>query len=128
MYWTRGSSIGCTRIGASILLAMAWSLSWGTASLGAPPFIQLTAREWRYEPKEVSASPGDVTFEVKNGGLIEHNFVVEDQAKKKRVEIPYIEPGQTLEATVTLQPGTYTIYCSLPGHKDAGMIATLNLR
>jgi uncharacterized cupredoxin-like copper-binding protein len=43
-------------------------------------------------------------------------------------EIPYIEPGQTLETTVTLQPGTYTIYCSLPGRRDAGMIATLRLK
>ena len=124
----RGSSTGYIRAGASILLAMAWSLSWGTGGLGAPAIIQLTAKEWRYEPKEVSSSPGDVIFEVNNGGLIEHNFVVEDQAKKKRAEIPYIEPGETLRATVTLPPGTYTIYCGLPGHRDAGMIATLSLR
>lgn len=124
----RGSSTGCIRVGASILLAMAWSLSGGTVGLGAPASIQLTASEWRYEPKEVNSSPGDITFEVKNGGLIEHNFVVEDQAKRKRAEIPYIEPGETLKATVTLPPGTYTIYCGLPGHRDAGMIATLSLR
>lgn len=110
------------------MLAMAWSLSWGTAGLGAPAIIQLTASEWRYEPKEVNLSPGDIIFEVKNGGLIEHNFVVEDQAKKKRAEIPYIEPGETLKATMTLPPGTYTIYCGLPGHRDAGMIARLSLR
>lgn len=124
----RGSSTGCIRVGAAILLAMASSPSVGTAGLGAPAIIQLTASEWRYEPKEVTSSPRDITFEVKNGGVIEHNFVVEDQAKKKRAEIPYIEPGETLKATVTLPPGTYTIYCGLPGHRDAGMIATLSLR
>jgi len=122
-----GSSTGCVRAGAAILLAMAWSVSWGTPGLGAPAIIHMTAREWRYEPKEVNLSQGDVIFDVKNGGLIEHNFVVEDEAKKKRAEIPYIEPGQTLETTVTLEPGTYTIYCSLPGHRDVGMIATLRL-
>ena len=108
------------------MLAVVWNLSWHT-SLGAQANIQLTAREWRYEPKEIHSPGGDVVFEVKNGGFIEHNFVIEDAARKKRAEITYIEPGQTLEVTVTLPPGTYTIYCSLPGHKDAGMAATLRL-
>ncbi|HLW49021.1 MAG TPA: plastocyanin/azurin family copper-binding protein [bacterium] len=107
---------------------MVWILSWGTIGLGARAIIQLTAREWRYEPKDVSSVSGDVVFNVKNGGLIEHNFVIEDQAHNKRAEIPYIEPGQTLAAIVTLPPGTYTIYCSLPGHRDVGMVATLQLK
>jgi uncharacterized cupredoxin-like copper-binding protein len=131
MNWRQGPrrrpGPGAAGFVAAILLAMAWNLSWGSYGLGAPATIQLTAREWLYEPREVSSSPGDVTFEVKNGGAIEHNFVVEDRAKKKRAEIPYIEPGQTLEATATLQPGMYTIYCGLPGHRDVGMIATLRV-
>jgi uncharacterized cupredoxin-like copper-binding protein len=106
---------------------MSWNLWWGTPGLGAPATIRLTAREFLYEPKEVSSPPGDVIFVVKNGGEIEHNFVVEDQAQKRRAVIPIIDPDQTLEAKATLQPGTYTIYCSLPGHRDAGMVATLRI-
>src|SRR5215472_17248034 len=121
----RGS---CITLGAAILLAMAGRLSSGTAGFGAPAIVQLTAREWRYEPTEISSSQGDIVFEVRNGGLIEHNFVVEDQAKHKRAEIPYMEPGDTLVVTVTLPPGMYTIYCGLPGHRDAGMVATIRLR
>jgi uncharacterized cupredoxin-like copper-binding protein len=113
---------------AAILLALAWKLVWGTAGVGALPMIQFTAREWRYEPGQLSWSSGDIVFAVKNGGQIEHNFVIEDDARKKRAEIPYIEPGETLEVTVTLPPGTYTIYCSLPGHRDVGMVATLRLK
>jgi uncharacterized cupredoxin-like copper-binding protein len=90
--------------------------------------IQLTAKEWQYDPNEVRSSSGEVVFEVKNGGLIEHNFIVEDQTKRKRAEIPYIEPGQALRVSANLPPGTYTMYCGLPGHREAGMVATLRLR
>jgi uncharacterized cupredoxin-like copper-binding protein len=124
----RGSSTDGIGVGVAILLAITWNLSWGTAGLGAPAIIQLTGKEWLYEPKEVSSSPGDVVFEVKNGGFIEHNFVVQDQARQKRAEIPYIEPGETLKIIANLPPGTYTIYCGLPGHREAGMVATLHLR
>ena len=124
----QNASTGCARVGAVIVLAVAWHLSWGAVSLGAPAVVQLTAREWQYDPKEVTSSPGDLVFEVTNRGQIEHNFVIEDQARQKRAEIPDIEPGQTFRVAVHLRPGTYTIYCSLPGHREAGMIATLRLR
>jgi uncharacterized cupredoxin-like copper-binding protein len=80
------------------------------------------------DPKEVTSPPGDVSFVVKNTGAIEHNFVIEDQAQTRRGQIPIIEPGQTLVTQVTLPPGTYTIYCSEPGHREAGMVATLHVR
>lgn len=87
--------------------------------------IKIAAREFLYVPKDLSAEPGEVTFVVTNEGAIEHNFVVEDSAKKAAATIPIIEPGQTLRVIATLRPGTYTIYCSLPGHREAGMVAAL---
>jgi len=120
--------LGTTAFVAAVLLAVGWTLWWGARGLGAPATIQLTAREFLYEPKEASSPAGDVIFVVKNSGAIEHNFVLEDQAQKRRAAIPVIDPGQTLEAKATLQPGTYTIYCSLPGHREAGMVATLHVR
>lgn len=124
----RSTPRGRVSVAVAILLAITWGLSSGTAGLSAPAIIKLTAKEWRYEPGEVSSSSGEMTFEVNNGGLIEHNFVVVDVAAQKRAEIPYIEPGQTLRATANLLPGVYTIYCGLPGHRDAGMVATLRVR
>ncbi len=97
-------------------------------AVSAEPAVRLMAGEFFFRPKEVSAVPGEVTFTIQNGGAIEHDFVVENAGSKRLAEIPVIEPGQTLETTVTISLGVYTIYCSLPGHREAGMVATLSVR
>lgn len=90
--------------------------------------VRMTAGEFFFAPRQVSAATGTVTFTLRNGGAIEHDFVVETPGGARVAEIPVIEPGQTLETTATLAAGTYTIYCSLPGHREAGMVATLSAR
>lgn len=98
-----------------------------TQTAGSPEFaVRMTAGEFFFAPRQVTALPGTVTFTLRNGGAIEHDFVVETPGGARVAEIPVIEPGQTLETTATLAAGTYTIYCSLPGHREAGMVATLS--
>jgi uncharacterized cupredoxin-like copper-binding protein len=96
--------------------------------VNAGPAVPLMAGEFFFAPKEVSVAPGETTFTVQNGGAIEHNFVVENAGGKHLAEIPVIEPGQTLETKATIPSGIYTIYCGLPGHREAGMVATLSVR
>jgi uncharacterized cupredoxin-like copper-binding protein len=40
---------------------------------------------------------------------------------------PVIGPGKTADLTVTLKSGSYDVYCSVPGHKAAGMDATVKV-
>ncbi len=94
----------------------------------APVRIEVRAREFVFDPKELSTRPVEVTFVVKNEGSIEHNFVIEDANRRTIAQIAVIEVGKTEELKVTLRPGTYTIACNLPGHKDAGMIGTLRVQ
>lgn len=100
----------------------------GRMSAGAAVSVRLAASEFAFTPKDATSAAGDVTVVVHNGGAIEHNFVLEDRSKKKLVEIPVIEPGQTIEIRASLPAGGYVIYCSLPGHRDAGMAGTLTVR
>lgn len=73
-------------------------------------------------PSEVPA--GEVTFELVNQGEIEHNITIEELGEDPVVETT---SGETATGSVTLEAGTYTYYCSVPGHRDAGMEGTLTV-
>jgi len=60
---------------------------------------------------------GKVTFQAKNEGKIEHDLAVKGTGDKTKL----IPPGGSAELTVTLKPGTYELYCTVPGHEAAGM-------
>jgi len=104
--------------------AGSWTALVGRAA-GVP--VELSAKEFLFEPKQASAPPGPVRFVVRNVGAIEHNFVLEDLAGKKVAEIAVIEPGTTAQVTASVSPGAYIIACTLPGHRQAGMVATLRV-
>jgi len=120
------------RAGGAVLM-LGGALALGALFMIAPPggaagtSVQLMAKEFLYEPKEITAPPGGLIFVVKNGGAIEHNFVIEDGTRKKLAEIAVIEPGETAEVKATLGPGAYIAVCTLPGHREAGMVARLNI-
>jgi uncharacterized cupredoxin-like copper-binding protein len=77
-----------------------------------------------------------VTFNVKNDGPSPHNLSVlpgNGATKQQGVtgkpiqETPNIDSGKTANLTVNLQPGTYQIVCSIPGHVQLGMIIQLTV-
>lgn len=106
------------------------ALAVGPPGLAAPAsrLVEIKAREFAFDPKEISVRAGEVTFAVKNEGSIEHNFVIEDTARKTVAQISGIDAGKTEELKVTLRAGTYGIVCNLPGHKDGGMTASLRVQ
>jgi uncharacterized cupredoxin-like copper-binding protein len=97
------------------------------AGRGAAPTVRLAAKEFLFVPKEISATSGHVTFVVQNQGSIEHDLVVAGAGGNTVAQIAIIEPGETGTLDATLPPGTYTLYCNLPGHREAGMVATLRV-
>ncbi len=112
---------------AMLTIALAGVVSAVHRSAGAAATVRVSAKEFLFIPKQVTVPVGEVTFVVKNEGAIEHNFIVEDAAKKKVAEIAVLEPAQTLEVHATLRSGAYIIYCSLPGHREVGMTGTLTV-
>jgi uncharacterized cupredoxin-like copper-binding protein len=79
--------------------------------------ISLSESTYRAE-----AGPVDITY--RNDGSIEHTLVIEGVDGFK-LDVP--TNGDVDEGSVDLQSGEYTIYCDVPGHRDAGMEATLEV-
>ncbi|HLW47346.1 MAG TPA: plastocyanin/azurin family copper-binding protein [bacterium] len=109
------------------LLVLGLALIFPPAGRSAPPTVRLTAEEFRFTPKDVTVQPGDISFTVTNRGAIEHNLTVDTTGGGRVTQIAIIEPGETRSIVVSLPPGTYTVYCSLPGHREAGMVGTLKV-
>jgi plastocyanin len=80
-----------------------------------------------FDQKDVSAKAGSVTINFDNKQPLQHDVKVEDSSGKELGGTDLVSSG-TATATVDLQPGTYTFFCSVPGHRDAGMEGTLTVK
>lgn len=88
--------------------------------------LAMTLTEFKYTPAQIEATAGaPLTLALTNGGTVEHDFVID----AARIHIKPLQPGQKAEqAFGPLAAGTYEIYCSIPGHKEAGMKAKLTVK
>jgi plastocyanin len=77
-----------------------------------------------FDTMALTAPAGDVTIELVNESGIPHNVGVEGNGVDEVSET--ISSGST-ELTVTLEPGEYTFYCAVPGHREGGMEGTLTV-
>jgi plastocyanin len=79
-----------------------------------------------FDTTKLTAKAGKVTIDFKNPSAIPHNVVIEENGKELSGFEPIAE-GEESE-TAELKPGTYTFYCSVPGHREAGMEGTLTVK
>lgn len=90
--------------------------------------VELSTPGIAWSSTEVTVKPGDTIRFTNDGSGGPHNFAIEGvNGDKPLVDLP---AGQTVEWTVPadLQPGTYTFYCEIPGHRAAGMQGTLTVQ
>ncbi len=86
--------------------------------------VQVNAIDIGYEPTELSiAADTDVTITFTNTGFLEHDFVIEDTDYATEI----YGNGGTEDLVVNLPAGEYTYYCSVPGHREQGMVGTLTV-
>lgn len=91
---------------------------------GGAPTAEFVAIDIAYEqaPSEVPAGP--VVATLQNNGAIEHNVVIEELDDRKILDAP---GGGSDRAEVEFEPGDYTYYCDIAGHRAAGMEGTLTV-
>ncbi|MGB7588073.1 MAG: plastocyanin/azurin family copper-binding protein [Solirubrobacterales bacterium] len=76
---------------------------------------------------EATTKAGNVTIEFNNPQSMPHDVSIEDSSGKLVGNTEIVTEGSDT-ATVNLKPGTYTFYCSIPGHREAGMEGTLTVK
>ena len=79
-----------------------------------------------YKFAAAEAPAGSVTIESKNPQPTGHNIAVEGNGLDEKG--PVIQDGETSKVTVDLKPGEYTFYCSVDGHRQAGMEGKLTVK
>lgn len=79
-----------------------------------------------YTATELAAAAGKVTIDFSNPSAAAHDVRIEDSSGKDIGGVDVISEG-TDSSTAVLKPGQYTFYCSLEGHRQAGMEGTLKV-
>ena len=84
--------------------------------------ISITAASMRFEPEPLQVNVGqEVTILFENDDLYGHSFDVD----ALDLHVPMPANGRSEQTVTFTEPGTYTIYCAVPGHREAGMVSTL---
>jgi plastocyanin len=80
-----------------------------------------------YTTTEASAKAGEVAIDFNNPQSLTHDVAIEDSSGKEVGKTDLIGNEET-STTVDLKPGKYTFFCSVPGHREAGMEGTLTVK
>lgn len=96
----------------------------GKLEIDANPDGQLA-----YTVSAASATAGSLQIDSRNASSIPHDIALQEGTSG-----PELGKGETVSGggvsrvSVDVRPGRYTFYCTLPGHREAGMQGTLTVR
>ena len=105
------------------------------ADVGAPQNanaaskLELSAPEngdLAFDPPSLEASAGKVEIDFTNPAPIEHDVHIEHDGKEIAGS-DLVSDGDSTSVSADVKAGDYTYYCSVPGHREAGMEGTLSV-
>ncbi len=87
------------------------------------PSFDVSATEMKFDPDAVAVEAGEVSVTLTNDGSVQHDLRI-DGAEF------FVEagPGESTDGTADLDKGSYQFFCTVPGHRDAGMEGVLEVR
>jgi plastocyanin len=88
--------------------------------------------EFEFEPNDLSVTAGD-TLTADNTGSTVHNLTIEEgpdpeKATKELAATPDVTGGESAELKVDVDPGEYSIVCTIGNHRELGMIGTIAVK
>ncbi|MGO9322708.1 MAG: plastocyanin/azurin family copper-binding protein [Solirubrobacteraceae bacterium] len=101
-----------------------------TPSAAASGALSLEANaegQLKYNKTALTATAGKVSIDFTNMSPLGHNVTVESSAGKVVGATPTFQGGSKA-LTLELKAGTYKFFCSVPGHRMAGMEGTLTVK
>ena len=119
---------------AAVLLAALLAAAPPAVAAARPPARMLvTADEWMLISSRQSVRAGPLEIQLYNRGEDAHDLAARRVARDgswagRTFRIRETHPGELGEATWRLKSGKYRLWCDLPGHRSAGMRATLRAR
>jgi plastocyanin len=117
------ASTSSTASSASTSTSAASGAASGVQSIAADPSGQL-----KFTKSSLTAKAGKVTISFTNDSPLGHNLTIQQGTSGPVIGATPTFTGGTKTLAVTLKPGTYTFYCSVPGHRAAGMQGTLTVQ
>jgi plastocyanin len=95
----------------------------GHLAISANPSGQLA-----YTVNQARATAGPITISMTNMSGVPHNLAIQSGTSGPVLGATPVSPSGTHAITLNLRPGTYTFFCQVPGHRQAGMLGTLTVR
>ncbi|MCP4417901.1 MAG: multicopper oxidase domain-containing protein [Chloroflexi bacterium] len=95
----------------------------GETAVSLPPNTLIyTAKAMRFRQTELHVKAGEaITIQLKNDDMYAHSLDIDEL--DLHVQMP--ANNQVIAQFIATESGEYTIYCAVPGHEQAGMVATL---
>ena len=88
------------------------------------PIIHVIAKEFGFTPVDLEVKAGHAfTIMLHNEGVLEHDIAIEGLEELGGIHLLAGKDG--MASFVLAEPGDYTYYCTVPGHREAGMLGTL---
>jgi plastocyanin len=88
--------------------------------------IPVAAAGLAYKFADATAPAGQLTVKSENPQSTPHNIAIEGSGANEKGEI--VTSGGVSQLSADLQPGEYTFFCSVPGHREGGMEGKLTVK
>jgi plastocyanin len=101
----------------------------GNGSAQPAGSILVTMTDFKFNPSTITHSSGNVVFWLVNASSTSaHDMAIRDSSNNAIATSELVSAGDTNEFTVnSIAAGTYTFYCTQPGHEASGMKGTLTI-